>query len=83
MLIQVDRLLRSLEARLRSRAALRLWARLRRRQGALLAGLLVVGIFLMVLHWAGACAAGQPLPPPPAAGAGPAYSAHAQATPRP
>ncbi len=60
ILRRTEELLRKLETRaealltgLRTRHALKLLARLRRRQNALLAVLLALGILLMVIHWSG------------------------------
>lgn len=80
ILRRTEELLRKLETRaeamlagLRTRHALKLWARLRRRQNALLAVLLGLGILLMVIHWSGSrqrsapSQVGAPTPPPAAA----------------
>ena len=60
ILRRTEEMLRKLETRaeallagLRTRQALKLWARLRRHQNALLAVLLGLGILLMVIHWSG------------------------------
>ncbi len=79
ILRRTEELLRKLETGaealltgLRTRGALRLWARLRRHQNALLGVLLGLGILLMVIHWSGSRQAAAPSqlgahPTPPAA----------------
>ena len=80
MLSWLERLLGALEGQLNSHDALRLRVRLRRRQRALLAGLLGVGILLMVFHWASATGRGPAHAPTTGTAAGPGAPALHQAT---
>jgi hypothetical protein len=72
MLRRVEAWLRAIEARLEalgawtsSRDVLRVLARLRRWQGALLTAAVALGILLMVVHWSGSARA-RPVVPAPA-----------------